>query len=1020
MFLYFSLSYFFLWFLGYVFAICTVSCYVDRLCHRQDDPYRTPQVIAQTHWVSMSALDKIQEVGKKGNERNSKSEMGGENFKSHTKSANNTDSHEDPTKGNFRERHLREGDIRERDPREGNPTERYHVEPVITAASNAPQSAHSEFQPATVTATHSTERASTERASTDTPQTERGTNPSETTALLSLSVPLLSIPVLQTTDRSPNQLPDRVPAWILKTTAKGRNRTWVFGAIVAAAAVVALAVTALILGAPTLQFEVARTAVVGLTDYGVRVRISGEARAAGGWPHVRAVIFALGAFAGNGTVELRGASPVEISGPELAQPHHATVWWPAVPVDFGGTTWPFEIEAKMDFGENLAAAGAAAWAARVHKSVWQARAQVRAAATVRGWRIPLPEMRISSAVAMGPGAGAGGAVVEAASVTWASAASADAIVRILPDTMERRDIWEVTLGSQEFAVSDESVRGPSWEIPAREFRQWTALQWAVAVRDCAGRLVQVGQWHSAPANGTRVSVHGHVESVPELLARDCADGASPLNRVASGAPVVVWATGAKNPVPRWLWQMLRQPREVAVGTGTLSGVPVEVNGGSFGAGADLADVVYVSVVVDLQKTESMVVLVEAAGHFAGALAQVEMAAEAAAQINTSSVDVTAETTVVSGGGNASVAVRAQTEVGVGAARALAAVVNGFFSGAPLQWRAEADAKVELPLVSTTLKNVTASGVWRHGGEKNESEAGSEVNGREDGGKDDSINIPTANLSVVAQRIFYIESSPSSLELLADVELHSALNASVVLDVSVAANLAYNNTVVGSAWVEGMHMAQGTANFSVGVRLECPDDVARNSAEDFASHLISGAAARVTLPSMRANHPAVNAFVAALATPQVAVPQVRFHHIDDRHFDESGRGFPDRMLLADSTTGSPFLVGAIIHLLSSQIEITVYNPLANAEIAAEIVSSQASFEGQTVARIDHSGVLLVPPGLWTTPRMPIHIEAPGAALLRRALNRNLAVDTIAQLAVRVGKFPMNLLYSASGLTAEVRL
>lgn len=129
-----------------------------------------------------------------------------------------------------------------------------------------------------------------------------------------------------------------------------------------------------------------------------------------------------------------------------------------------------------------------------------------------------------------------------------------------------------------------------------------------------------------------------------------------------------------------------------------------------------------------------------------------------------------------------------------------------------------------------------------------------------------------------------------------------------------------------------------------------------------------------------------------------------------------------IVTAGSDQESLFIVDSIIHVVSSEIELTVYNPVQNHAVAIVILSAKASHDGTTLGFVSQEQGFLVPPGLYKTPRIPVTITRSGlgADILRGALNGDLDVDTQAILDVKLGNFAMTLLYRGSGVKTKIRL
>ena len=123
----------------------------------------------------------------------------------------------------------------------------------------------------------------------------------------------------------------------------------------------------------------------------------------------------------------------------------------------------------------------------------------------------------------------------------------------------------------------------------------------------------------------------------------------------------------------------------------------------------------------------------------------------------------------------------------------------------------------------------------------------------------------------------------------------------------------------------------------------------------------------------------------------------------------------------SNKSSPFLLSATIHVLSSEIELTLYNPIANAEIKVELFQAEAKHGEVILGHISHQEYMIVPPGIYKSPRLPIKIS-PGVGMdvLRKAINGELDVQVIAVFTVKLDDFEAQLMYNGHGIQTLIKL
>ncbi|GME83820.1 unnamed protein product [Ambrosiozyma monospora] len=109
-------------------------------------------------------------------------------------------------------------------------------------------------------------------------------------------------------------------------------------------------------------------------------------------------------------------------------------------------------------------------------------------------------------------------------------------------------------------------------------------------------------------------------------------------------------------------------------------------------------------------------------------------------------------------------------------------------------------------------------------------------------------------------------------------------------------------------------------------------------------------------------------------------------------------------------------------MSSEISLTVYNPITNHEVIIQLIEGKASHEDTALGYISKPQLLVIPPGIYKTPKIPITYASNGigAQLLKDALNGELDVDSYALMKVWVGWFEMDILYESSGVDTKIRL
>lgn len=119
--------------------------------------------------------------------------------------------------------------------------------------------------------------------------------------------------------------------------------------------------------------------------------------------------------------------------------------------------------------------------------------------------------------------------------------------------------------------------------------------------------------------------------------------------------------------------------------------------------------------------------------------------------------------------------------------------------------------------------------------------------------------------------------------------------------------------------------------------------------------------------------------------------------------------------------SPFLIESTIHILNSEVELTIYNPISNSDILVHLQQAEAQYKGEILGHLAQLQTLKVSPGIYKTPRMPLKINnGIGMDILRKAINGQLDVEVIAVFDITLDNYSMQLFYEGLGLTSNIKL
>lgn len=117
----------------------------------------------------------------------------------------------------------------------------------------------------------------------------------------------------------------------------------------------------------------------------------------------------------------------------------------------------------------------------------------------------------------------------------------------------------------------------------------------------------------------------------------------------------------------------------------------------------------------------------------------------------------------------------------------------------------------------------------------------------------------------------------------------------------------------------------------------------------------------------------------------------------------------------------FIRSTIFHLISSTAIFTLASPFKHTTLYITHMNASAFYKDHPAGKIDYDGLLEVPPGISTTPRIPVEWDlGVGFDAIKKALGGKLKLDARADTRVRIGEFEEGLWYEGRGIGAGVRL
>lgn len=165
-----------------------------------------------------------------------------------------------------------------------------------------------------------------------------------------------------------------------------------------------------------------------------------------------------------------------------------------------------------------------------------------------------------------------------------------------------------------------------------------------------------------------------------------------------------------------------------------------------------------------------------------------------------------------------------------------------------------------------------------------------------------------------------------------------------------------------------------------------------------------------------NRPKLNDLVEGISIHDFLLPPIGFAR--EAHLKEPSS---QEVSISSEAHNTPFIISSTIHVLTSEVELTIFNPISNSHLDIELYQAEAKSGEIVLGHLLKRERLKVPPGVHQTPRIPIKInKGMGLDALKRALNGDMEIDIFAILNANIGGFKADLVYSGSGLTSQIKL
>jgi hypothetical protein len=118
----------------------------------------------------------------------------------------------------------------------------------------------------------------------------------------------------------------------------------------------------------------------------------------------------------------------------------------------------------------------------------------------------------------------------------------------------------------------------------------------------------------------------------------------------------------------------------------------------------------------------------------------------------------------------------------------------------------------------------------------------------------------------------------------------------------------------------------------------------------------------------------------------------------------------------------FIREATMHLISSTAVFTLASPFSSTTMYLTHLNATALHEGHVAGKILSDLPFAVPPGLSTSPRLPVDwsFDSLGYDAIKKALGGTLKLSTFADVGIRVGQWRQQIWFQGGQIGAHVRL
>ncbi|KAI5959708.1 uncharacterized protein KGF55_004940 [Candida pseudojiufengensis] len=309
--------------------------------------------------------------------------------------------------------------------------------------------------------------------------------------------------------------------------------------------------------------------------------------------------------------------------------------------------------------------------------------------------------------------------------------------------------------------------------------------------------------------------------------------------------------------------------------------------------------------------------------------------------------------------------------------------------------------------------------------------------------DSNLNIDTIlqQLNITIDQIYLYEVSKNSIEFLIESSIYNPLN--ITLDIPqinqqiINLGLLVNQTKIGVIKFKEIYLPKHEKiDLILNIKFQFNKLSEKQILQDFISEYISSNSSSLGANQILSignnsvlNNYGLELFLREISIIQFSLPNITFTIPEYKAtYNEITARSTNNEIIPKSTDNElatqdlkVFVLDIIIHILTSEIEIKIYNPIKNSEIKIQILSSIAKYDNIILGYLNKIEYLIIPPGFYTSPKLPIKIYYGSSRdLLRKNLNQDLDIDIFVEFILNFDDFNLRLLYKGKNLSSKIRL